>query len=272
VEEIAPRVRVAGALALVGALTLTACGSSSDSATSASVLLTPIPTVAHKAGKGASVVAFGDSVPAGGGGCECGNFVQDYADLITDRTGKTSTVDNFAVGGTTSSDVVDLLATTEAQAAIKSATIVLIMTGANDYDDAFDEASIGIDPSQVYPAVATVVQDNVTNAIGKIKKLNSKAHVVVLDYWAAEEDGAVARSEYDSTTMAASIACTDSVNNALSLAAKASSAKYVSTLTAFKGPSGTNDDTNLLGADGDHPDATGHQVIARAIYAVYPKG
>jgi len=146
------------------------------------------------------------------------------------------------------------------------------MTGANDYDDAFDEASIGIDPAQVYPPVATVVQDNVTNAVGKIKKLNSKAHVVVLDYWAAEEDGAVARSQYDATTMAASLACTDSVNNALTLAAKASGAKYISTLTAFKGPKGTNDDTDLLGADGDHPDATGHEVIARAIWAIYPKG
>jgi lysophospholipase L1-like esterase len=120
--------------------------------------------------------------------------------------------------------------------------------------------------------VATVVQDNVTSTLTKIKKLNSKAHLVVLDYWAAEEDGAVARAQYDATTVAASTACTLSVNTALALAAKAAGAKYVSTYTAFKGSDGSKDDTNLLGADGDHPNGTGQLVIAQAIAAVYPKG
>jgi lysophospholipase L1-like esterase len=158
------------------------------------------------------------------------------------------------------------------QAAVKDATIVLIMTGANDYDDAFDEASIGFDPTAAYATVATVVQDNVTNTIGKIKQLNSKAQVVVLDYWAAEEDGAVARQQYDPTTMDASVACTVSVNTALALAAKAGGASYLSTYTAFKGVDGKKDDTGLLQSDGDHPNAAGQLVIAQAVAAVYPKG
>jgi lysophospholipase L1-like esterase len=262
---------MAVSLALTGALALAACGSGADPASTAAVVSAG-PTVPLKPGKGITVVGLGDSVPAGGGECQCVNFVQAYGNLVTARTGHLSTVDNFAVGGTTSGAVVDLMSEPDVQAAVKAATIVLIMTGANDYDDAFDEASIGIDPSEVYPPVATVVQDNVTTTIGKIKKLNSKAHVLVLDYWAAAEDGAVARAQYDATTMAASIACTTSVNTALALAAKASGAKYVSTYTAFKGADGTKDDTNLLGADGDHPNGTGQLVIAQAIAAVYPKG
>jgi lysophospholipase L1-like esterase len=116
------------------------------------------------------------------------------------------------------------------------------------------------------------VEDNVTSAIDKIHDLNSTAHIVLLDYWASMEDGAVAAKDYDATAMAASIACTTSTNDALALAVKATGATYVSTYTAFKGTNGTKDDTALLQPDGDHPDPQGHQVIAEAIAAVYPRG
>jgi lysophospholipase L1-like esterase len=271
VEEIEPRPRIAASLALLCVLAPTACRSG-DSASLADAGATPFPSVSLKPGKGITVVGLGDSVPAGGGGCDCVNFVQAYGNLVTARTQHLSTVDNFAVGGTTSGDVVDEMSQPDVVAATKDATIVLIMTGANDYDDAFDEASIGFDPTAAYAQVATVVQDNVTNTIGKIKALNSKARVVVLDYWAAEEDGEVARIQYDPTTMDAAIACTTSVNTALALAAKASGATYVSTYTAFKGANGTKDDSDLLGSDGDHPNAAGQLVIAQAIAAAYPKG
>jgi lysophospholipase L1-like esterase len=105
-----------------------------------------------------------------------------------------------------------------------------------------------------------------------MRALNKTAHVVVLDYWASMEDGKVAAKDYNSTAMAASIACTTSTNAALFLAAEATSATYVSTYTAFKGANGTKDDTNLLQPDGDHPDPAGHLVIAKAIAAVFPDG
>jgi lysophospholipase L1-like esterase len=272
VDEIEPRPRVVASLALLCALAPAACGSGDSASLTADAGATPFPSASLKPGKGITVVGLGDSVPAGGGGCDCVTFVQGYGNLVTARTLHLSTVDNFAVGGTTSGDVVDEMSQPAVQAAVKDATIVLIMTGANDYDDAFDEASIGFDPTAAYATVATVVQDNVTNTIGKIKQLNSKAQVVVLDYWAAEEDGAVAQVQYDAITMAASIACTTSVNAALALAAKAGGATYVSTYTAIKGANGTKDDTDLLGSDGDHPNAAGQLVIAQAIAAVYPKG
>jgi lysophospholipase L1-like esterase len=86
------------------------------------------------------------------------------------------------------------------------------------------------------------------------------------------EDGQVARDDYDKVAMTASLACTDSANAALALAAKATNATYVSTLTAFKGSKGTTDDTSLLASDGDHPDAAGHALIARTIADVFPEG
>jgi lysophospholipase L1-like esterase len=146
------------------------------------------------------------------------------------------------------------------------------MTGANDFNDAFDQVSLGAPAAATYAPVATAVQENVTTTVEKIHALNAGAHVVVLDYWAAMEDGAVAAKDYDAPTMAASIASTTSVNEALAVAAKATGATYLSTYTAFKGPNGANDPTALLAADGDHPDAAGHQLIARTIYAALPDG
>jgi lysophospholipase L1-like esterase len=135
-------------------------------------------------------------------------------------------------------------------------------TGANDFNDAFDQVSLGAPAEETYASVATAVEDNVTTTVQKIHSLNASAHVMVLDYWAAMEDGAVAAEDYDVATTAAAIASTTYLNDSLAVAAKATGAVYISTYTAFKGPPGTRDPTALLVADGDHPNAAGHQLIA----------
>jgi lysophospholipase L1-like esterase len=276
---------------LLGVVALTACSPGGDSAvglTTPAGLSTPVPSVVAKVKPSPSatpaakattmrrktpvVLGFGDSVPAGGGHCNCTNFVTAYGNLVSAHTGIKPTVDNFAVSGSTSADLVDQMAESAVRAAVAGASTILIMTGANDYSDSFDEVSIGVDPDKAYGPVAAAVEDNVTTVIGKIRALNTTAHVVVLDYWASMEDGAVAAKDYDSPTMTASVECTASTNAALVLAAKATGVTYVSTYTAFKGATGAKDDTALLMPDGDHPNPTGHQVIARAIAAVYPSG
>jgi lysophospholipase L1-like esterase len=233
---------------------------------------TPTPTPKPAKPKKLLVVGFGDSVPAGGGGCDCVTFVSAYANIVGKNTGEQPGVDNYAVSGSTSADFLDQMSDSKIRSAISDATDILIMTGANDYNDAFSQASLGGNINKLYPPIAAAVEDNVTSAIEKIQGLNSTAHVVLLDYWASMLDGAVATKDYDATAMAASIACTTSTNDALALAAKETGATYVSTYTAFKGPNGTKDDTDLLMPDGDHPDPEGHQVIAEAIAAVYPRG
>jgi acyl-CoA thioesterase I len=217
------------------------------------------------------VVGLGNSVPSGSA-CSCVNFVKAYAQMVAGATSSQATVDNDAVSGSTSADVVNLLTKGSVQAHVRAASTVLIMTGANDFNDAFDAVSLGAPAASTFGPVATAVQDNVTAAVQKILALNPSAHVVVLDYWAAMEDGAVAARDYDPPTMAASVASTNYVNDALAVAAKATGALYLSTYAAFKGPAGTNDPTALLAPDGDHPNAAGHQLIARTIYAALPSG
>jgi lysophospholipase L1-like esterase len=259
-----------------GASTTAPVQSTSSDATASTTAATaaataPATTAATPPAKTLVVVGFGNSVPSGTA-CSCQNFVSAYAAMVAAGTNAKATVDNDAVGGSTSADVVNQLATATVQAQVRSANTVLIMTGANDFNDAFDQVSLGAPAGETYAPIATAVQDNVTTVVEKIHTLNAGAHVVVLDYWAAMEDGAVAAKDYDAPTMAAAVASTTSVNQALAVAAKATGAMYVSTYTAFKGPNGTNDPTALLAADGDHPDAAGHQLIAKTIYAALPNG
>jgi acyl-CoA thioesterase I len=220
---------------------------------------------------GPVVVGLGNSVPSGSA-CACVNFVSAYAAMVAAGKNAKATVDNDAVSGSTSADVVNLLTHGTVQAHVRAATTVLIMTGANDFNDAFDAVSLGAPAATTFPPVATAVEDNVTAIVQKIQALNRSVHVVVLDYWVAMEECAVAARDYDPPTMAASVASTGYVNDALAVAAKATGALYVSTYGAFKGPAGANDPTALLAADGDHPNAGGHQLIARTIYAALPSG
>jgi len=217
---------------------------------------------AHKA-----VVSFGDSVPSGAV-CHCTNFVDVYAKKLPGK----ATVTNYAEGGTTSADARDRLSESGVAAKVRQATTVLVMTGANDFVDAFADVTDGADPESSYGPVAKQVRRAVTTAVTQIHRLNPKAHVVVLDYWAAMEDGAAARRDYNGAEQRAAAEATDYLNDALAAAAKASDATFVSTMTAFKGVKGTTDPTPLLASDGDHPNAAGHQAIADAISAVLPRG
>jgi acyl-CoA thioesterase-1 len=206
-------------------------------------------------------------VPSGAA-CHCTNFVSAYAKKLPGK----ATVANFAEGGSTSSDALARLDEPAVASKVRKATTVLIMTGANDFVDSFVDVTDGADPDDSYGSVAKRVRLNVTAEVKQIHKLNPDAHVVVLDYWAAMQDGAVAEREYDADERRAATQATDYLNDALAAAAKATGATYVSTLRAFKGADGKSDPTPLLESDGDHPNAAGHKVIADAISAVLPRG
>jgi lysophospholipase L1-like esterase len=214
-----------------------------------------------------AVVGFGDSVPSGAG-CHCTNFVSAYAKRLAGGT----TVTNYAEGGSTSADALGRLRESGVAAKVRNASTVLIMTGANDFVDPFSDVTDGADPDDSYAPTAKQVRTNVTAEIKQIHQLNPRVHVVVLDYWAAMEDGAVAQKNYDAAERRAATLATTYLNDALAAAAKAADATYVSTLTAFKGKDGRTDPTPLLESDGDHPNAAGHKKIADAITAALPRG
>jgi lysophospholipase L1-like esterase len=214
-----------------------------------------LPGPAAAATSAPVVVGFGDSVPAGAH-CGCTNFIQQ---LATDLGG---TAKNMAVSGSTSLNLVHLMQTARAWNAVKSATVVVIMTGANDYVSAFNAVSKGASSSR-YNSVANQVRSNVTNVVNRIRYINPKADVVIVDYWAAMEDGQVAQKNYNKTTQRAALKATESVDGALWSVAGSLHTDWLSTYHVFH--DAVSDVTSLLSSDGDHPDAAGTSLIAGAL-------
>jgi acyl-CoA thioesterase-1 len=211
-----------------------------------------------------TVVALGDSVPAGTA-CHCTPFPDRYAGLVGAQAV------NLAHNGYTSADVRRQVGAASLRAPLAAATVVLIMVGANDMAGVFT----GSRDTASYVAVAARIDDDVTATVRRIRAIHSgprPADVLVFGYWNVVEDGAVGRSDYDRDGLAAAEAATRYANGALQAAARRATALYVPTYPAFKGADGSLDPTDLLAGDGDHPNERGHDLIARAAYAVLPNG
>ncbi|MET0494396.1 MAG: SGNH/GDSL hydrolase family protein [Actinoplanes sp.] len=208
------------------------------------------------------VLALGDSVPAGTA-CGC----EPFPDLYARKLAPDAQATDLARPGLTSGDLLSQIDDPAIQATIRSASVIVIMVGANDLATVF---AAGGDTA-AYHRAATAVDANVTAALRRARAVRAAfIPILVLGYWNVVEDGDVARADYSAadTTQAAII--TAYTNNALHAAATAGFATYVPTLPAFKGSNGTANPTGLLSGDGDHPNARGHAAIAAALYAAQP--
>lgn len=208
------------------------------------------------------VLAFGDSVPAGAA-CFCRPFPALYADELATNGRST----NLARSGFTSADVLSQVGDPAAQTAIRAASVIVIMIGANDLATIFAAGG----STAAYQQAAATVRANVTALLGRIRAIQAPpVPVLVLGYWNVVEDGDVASSAYSAADTAQAATITGYANDALRAAATAGLATYVPTLPAFKGDDGTANPTGLLTSDGDHPNARGHAAIAAALYAAQP--
>jgi lysophospholipase L1-like esterase len=157
--------------------------------------------------------------------------------------------------------------------ALTNATTVLLMVGANDFYRPFKRVRDGASTTTEYRAAARQVRTNLERTISQIRSLHDgPVNIVVLGYWNVVGDGRVARREYGRAGVAAAESATGWANRALRAAARTGRARYVSTYQAFKGADGHKDPTPLLAADGDHPNAAGHRLLARTVYAPRPTG
>lgn len=216
------------------------------------------PAAAGSSGTGI-VVALGDSVPAGTA-CGCTPFPDLYARM----RGPDATSVNLALGGSTSADLDGQLRSSVARQALRRVDTVLIMSGANDMVPLVEDRS----GTAAYRAAAEQVGDRVAAAVTALRNLHGgPLPVLVLGYWNVDRDGQVARDDTDAAGLTEADTATAYVNEALRGAANRSGAIYVATYPAFRGATGEADPTDLLADDGDHPNARGHQAIARAAYA-----
>jgi lysophospholipase L1-like esterase len=219
-----------------------------------------------------SMIALGDSVPAGGA-CSCEPFPLRYAGRVSAHTGRAVHMTNDAFGGATSDDVVAQLRDDGVRRTVADAGTALVMIGANDFGPAFRRVLAHHARARVaFPRVATRVHDNLVTIIRELRAIRPHMRVVVADYWNVMKDGDVGRRAYGDWGLSKADQATSYANTAIRNAASAAHAIFVSTYSAFKGSDGSIDPTPLLAADGDHPDSRGHGVITRAFFHAAPNG
>lgn len=210
----------------------------------------------------ASVVGLGDSVPAGAA-CDCTDFVRLLATELAARRHVPAESTNLAVDGLTSAGLLAQLDQPGTAWALGSANLAVVTIGANDFDSGQVAESSCADVS-CYRAQLSQLGQNLRAILTRVHAgLPAGSPVLVTGYWNVFLDGRVGDA-HGSAYVANSDSLTRAVNRTIAGAAAATGAQYVDLYAPFKG-TGTRDDTALLAADGDHPDAAGHRLIAAAL-------
>lgn len=212
-----------------------------------------------------SVVGLGDSVMSGGG-CNCQPFVTTYAQQTARATDRQVRPRNLGVSGWTAQHLADVVRSSSYfRSAVAAANIDLITIGANDMTGAFVAALHESCDSACVERSSRQVGVNVAIILDQIRAVRHGAatQILVTTYWDDFADGAVARNTYGQHYIDLADSVTKLTNHYICAAAVARGATCVDTYGPFKG--GGKDPTPLLASDGDHPNATGHRVIANAL-------
>jgi lysophospholipase L1-like esterase len=218
------------------------------------------------------VVGVGDSVTSAAH-CDCQGFVGDYAGLLRRTYGVVVEQAEYGVDGGTTKSMLSLLSRSgPVRSAIVRADVVSVTIGANDLAPARSEYDAGRcggsgDTACFGPAIAALARglDADLTTIGQLTS-GRRTQVLVNDYWNVFQDGAVAERAFGARFGRDSDAETRLADAAICAVARTHGDVCVDTYAPFEG-TGDRDPTGLLGSDGDHPNARGHALIARAMLA-----
>jgi lysophospholipase L1-like esterase len=216
------------------------------------------------------VVGIGDSVTSGSA-CSCETFVGLYATALASRQGLTTSSVNLGVAGWTSAQLLQSLTQPGTfRDQVAKADILLVTIGANDLSPLEEKQAGGCATTCYGPLV-----NSVGHNVGLIVAAARSAHashpptILVTDYWNVFQDGDVGTAENGVSFQKWSDVLTRAESTVVCDAAQRAGASCVSLYAAFKG-NGSRNPTTLLAADGDHPNALGHQVIASRLLASTP--
>lgn len=211
------------------------------------------------------VVGLGDSVTAGSA-CDCTDFITAYAGGLP-HPGRASAVPvNLGRGGLTSDGLLSQLSTdAQTRQAVARAGTVVVTIGANDLVPLVEVWRKGGCQAACYEPAAVKTGRTVQRVGQLVHALNATARVIVTTYWNVYEDGDVAEALRGASFLRWSDAVTRAANDQICAAARRASALCVDLYAPFKGELGQENPTPLLADDGDHPNAAGHQFIARAL-------
>jgi lysophospholipase L1-like esterase len=202
-----------------------------------------------------------------GTNCDCRPYPPLTADGLAAGSGQTVTNSNDSVAGYTSSDVLrQLTSDDDVIDHVRVAHVVEVEVGANDV--AYDSDSCGTTVDCYAPRIRTL-EKNLAAIVARIGDLTfgHKVLVVLLDYWSVWLGGRYAAAKGEAYVNAAE-QVTDQVDAVVRSTASKSGSAYVDLRAAFKGPDYSYDETHYLASDGDHPNAAGHEQIAKATESV----
>jgi lysophospholipase L1-like esterase len=221
-----------------------------------------------------SVVGLGDSVMSGTH-CDCPGIAQEYGVALGNRQHRSVEATNLGRGGLTTSGLLhELSADTRTRRAVRAASVVLVVIGANDLLPQMREWTSATCGPGCFRRPSERMGDRVRQVIAAVAALRSGAPrntVLVANYWNVFTDGAVARRQGGQHQLDWSTVVTATANGAICRAAAAEGARCVDLVAPFKGDGGA-DPTDLLATDGDHPNAAGARKIVGALLARTPHG
>ena len=241
----------------------------SASATSAASPSAP-PSTSPRDSSPVVVVGMGDSVTAGTA-CSCSTFVDRYAAMLHEHSGRVASAVNLGQEGLTTLGLGAQLASPRVRTQLAGASVVVLTIGANDLG-----SLIGRWQSQGCPTSTCI--DPATAAMGSqlgadLRQLRAEAspsaRILVTTYWNVFEDGDVGEQNYGKAFHPWSDAVTKSANAQICAAAQVAGDTCVDLYTPFEG-AGERNPTDLLADDGDHPNAQGHELIAEALLRAEP--
>ena len=232
----------------------------------------PVPTAeSRSAPPPLHVVGLGDSVMAGTN-CGCPGMVEEYADALDRRTGRTTHVANLGQDGAVTADVLqDLAGAPRTKSAVAGADVVVVTVGANDLEPQRAAWQSSGCAARCYEAAAGAVGRRLARVLRALAadRGGRTDHVLVTDYWNVFRDGQVALDADGAAERAWSERVTAAADREICAAAQRSGALCVDLVAPFKGD-GRRDPTPLLAGDGDHPNAAGMQAIVTALLAATP--
>ena len=233
----------------------------------------PAPAAAASRGTSRSitVVGIGDSVTSGYN-CNCETFVGLYATQLAAQDDVATSSVNLGVPGWTSSQLLAAMTKPGAfRSQVANADILLVTIGANDLNP-LESAGPSSCPATCYTPLIDSAGHNVELIVDAARAANP-AHppmVLVTDYWNVFQDGDVGTAEHGAAFQSWSDALTRAESTRICGGAQSAGATCVSLYAPFKG-NGSINPTSLLAADGDHPNAAGHQLIASTLLAATPR-
>ena len=209
-------------------------------------------------------MGLGDSVTAGTA-CGCTDFVTQYAAMLGARSGHAVRPVNLGVGGLTTSSLAAQLATPSVAASLSSADVVVVTIGANDLSPLITRWEQGGCSTSCVDAASRDAGAGLAAVLAKVRGATpAHTRIQVTTYWNVFEDGDVADNDFGPGFATWSDAVTRSANTAIRTAAEADGDQVVDLYEPFEGR-GERNPTALLAADGDHPNAAGHRLIAQTL-------